>query len=472
MPSRQYLRAVSSFVAERVAKSSMAACGVAVVSGSDCETYVCGASDTEEDVRASAATLFHICSCSKAFTAMAMASLIEGGAASWDTSVREILPEFALSDPWVTQRSTLRDFAGMRLGLSSGGIAEWGFRAEATTLVRLARAKVMPFDAPFRDRFSYSNLSYIALAGASARLAGSDYAQCVRDIVFAPRGMMHATLAPSQNSAKPHLPIGGRMVPVPELTGESSEGSARVHLCASDAAAWLAFLLRAVRGDEGHAAAEMFRPQSLVRPLADTGDGLPLSWAYGFGWHLSTFQGRALFQHGGGGRGWRAAAILDPERNTGVMVFAAHEGSIVEALALSLLELAAGETPGDWESVLSARADRLATARNAATGLRTRPDEERIETEEITGSYSNAVTGNVRIAAGRDGAIHFSAEDAPAFDAQLCPVGDGVLEFRFENPALTTMKNDPLFQARIARAQKNGQVVVETTYFGTLEKQH
>lgn len=467
MAGRPSLQGIASLVAERVSKGSMASCGVAAICGERHESLVFGEVSAAEGIAAATDTLFHICSCSKAFTAAALAELVANGVTSWDSPVQRILPEFAVSDPWIVEHLTIRDLAGMRLGLSRAGIAEWGFRPDAPVLQRLARARGMALDTPFRDRFSYSNLGYIALAALTARLAGMDYARCMEQLVFAPRGLRRARLRPQRDAALPHLPVDGRMAPVPELTGESSEGSARVHICASDAVSWLAYLLRAARGGEGGAMTELFRPQIPLRPTAEARDGLPVAWAYGFGWHISAFKGRTVFNHGGGGRGWRAQAILDPERDSAVMVFAAHEGVGVEALALTLIDLMSGEARSEWESLLAARAAREAEARNATMSLRDGHAGTPIDTGEAAGLYENAVTGRVRIDEDGDGSLRFAAADAPAFDAKLIPVGGDMLGFRFINPAMRLMKNDPPFQARLVR-DASGRVAAETTYFGTL----
>jgi hypothetical protein len=75
----------------------------------------------------------------------------------------------------------------------------------------------------------------------------------------------------------------------------------------------------------------------------------------------------------------------------------------------------------------------------------------------------------VRIEEDADGSLRFAADDAPAFDARLLPIGGDMLEFSFLNPALRRMKNDSCFRARISR-DGGGLVAAETTYFGTLVK--
>ena len=53
--------------------------------------------------------LFPIASISKAFTTTALAILVERGSVDWDEPIRTYIPEFAMSDPWVSEHFTVRD---------------------------------------------------------------------------------------------------------------------------------------------------------------------------------------------------------------------------------------------------------------------------------------------------------------------------------------------------------------------------
>ena len=70
-------------------------------------------------------TLFGIASNSKAFTAAALAMLVDEGKLKWDDKVREYIPEFKLYSPYVTEEFTIRDLLTHRsgLGLGAGDLA-------------------------------------------------------------------------------------------------------------------------------------------------------------------------------------------------------------------------------------------------------------------------------------------------------------------------------------------------------------
>src|SRR5690606_34368909 len=63
-------------------------------------------------------TLFPIASNSKAFTATALALLVEEGKLEWDEKVVTYLPGFRLSDPYVTEQITVRDLLVHRSGIA------------------------------------------------------------------------------------------------------------------------------------------------------------------------------------------------------------------------------------------------------------------------------------------------------------------------------------------------------------------
>jgi CubicO group peptidase (beta-lactamase class C family) len=54
-------------------------------------------------------TMFGIGSNTKAFTAAALAILVDEGKLHWDDRVIDWLPDFRMQDAWVTREFTLRD---------------------------------------------------------------------------------------------------------------------------------------------------------------------------------------------------------------------------------------------------------------------------------------------------------------------------------------------------------------------------
>jgi CubicO group peptidase (beta-lactamase class C family) len=106
-------------------------------------------------------TQFAIASNSKAFTATALALLVESGQVGWDTPVVRYMPWFRMSDSCVTNQLTVKDLLVHRsgLGLGAGDLLWW----PPTTYTRkevVERLRAVPLAAGFRSTYAYDNVLY------------------------------------------------------------------------------------------------------------------------------------------------------------------------------------------------------------------------------------------------------------------------------------------------------------------------
>ena len=76
-----------------------------------------GQRDVEANLPVTPSTQFLICSITKTFTATAVALLHDEGRLDWTKPVRDYIPEFRLSDPVATDRTTVRDLLCHQTGL-------------------------------------------------------------------------------------------------------------------------------------------------------------------------------------------------------------------------------------------------------------------------------------------------------------------------------------------------------------------
>ncbi|TQR42877.1 serine hydrolase domain-containing protein [Paenibacillus popilliae] len=76
-----------------------------------------GYRDVERKLPVTPNTMFAIGSCSKAFTAMVAAQLVDDEKLEWDTTVRTYLPDFDMYDSMAAERITMRDMLCHRTGL-------------------------------------------------------------------------------------------------------------------------------------------------------------------------------------------------------------------------------------------------------------------------------------------------------------------------------------------------------------------
>ena len=161
-------------------------------------------------------TLFAIASNSKAFTAGALAILVDEGKVKWDDKVTKYLPSFALYDPYVTRELTIRDLLSHRSGLATfGGDLLW-YESEYSRDEILRRIRFLKPTSSFRSRFGYQNIMFLAAGEVVARVSGKSWDEFVKERFFAPLAMKrtvtsHADLLNSSNVAMPHNEVDGKI---------------------------------------------------------------------------------------------------------------------------------------------------------------------------------------------------------------------------------------------------------------------
>ena len=103
-------------------------------------------------------TLFAVGSQTKAFTAAALAILVDEGKLKWDDPVVKYLPQFELSDPELTRRISIRDCLTHRSGIDSLS-AQFLFTdlSREEILRRYRYAKPI---GDFRSSFDYNNILF------------------------------------------------------------------------------------------------------------------------------------------------------------------------------------------------------------------------------------------------------------------------------------------------------------------------
>src|ERR1700749_4261832 len=135
-------------------------------------------------------TLFGIGSNTKAFTAAALATLVDQGKISWDDPVYERLKGFEMYDPYVSKEMRIRDLLCHRsgLGLGEGDLMFWPH----TNFTRDEVVYNLRFPKPatsFRSHYAYNNLMFLTAGQVVAAVSGQSWDDYVRDKILQPLGM-------------------------------------------------------------------------------------------------------------------------------------------------------------------------------------------------------------------------------------------------------------------------------------------
>jgi CubicO group peptidase (beta-lactamase class C family) len=125
--------------------------------------------------------------------------LVDDGKLAWDAPVRRFLPEFAMSDAYVSDHLTVRDLLVHRSGLAlgAGDLLRWP-DGDATDAEMVEALRYLPLETGFRDRFAYDNILYAVAGELIARVSGQAWGDFVSARLFRPLGLTSCTTDPDR----------------------------------------------------------------------------------------------------------------------------------------------------------------------------------------------------------------------------------------------------------------------------------
>ncbi|MGE0141999.1 MAG: serine hydrolase [Planctomycetota bacterium] len=367
-------------------------------------------------------TLFNIASCSKAFTAAAIARLVDAGKLGWDDQVTTHLPQFRLADPWITREMTVRDLLCHRSGLATfaGDLLWYGSDYDDQEVLR--RIESLPITQSFRGRFGYQNLMYHAAGMVLQRVGGRDWSTVMHEDFFAALGMTSTAagfgrVPKSATLAHPH--VEGVREPVTSFGAAKAAGAiwSSVH----DLTAWVRMLLaegklRDAQFLSREALAECFTPHVTMR-RGSSPAALDAFDSYGLGWFLSVVDGKKLVEHDGGMPGYISKVALIPADGFGIVLLNnGMDGFVNLALRQALIAARQAKDGEDGEARAFAIIDRvaaIATRRKAATAeerraraaTRVEGTSPSLSLDRYAGRYLDGSLGEAAVEL-RDGALH------------------------------------------------------------------
>jgi CubicO group peptidase (beta-lactamase class C family) len=405
-------------------------------------------------------TLFAIASNTKAFTAAALAILVDEGALSWDDRVRDHLPWFDLYDPYVSSEMRVRDLLSHRSGLGtfSGDLLWYGTGYSAEEVVR--RAAELDPAGPFRASYGYSNLMFIAAGLLVPAVTGESWRDFVRTRILEPLGMERTvtsvdSLPRRGDVATPHgFDWDGELRAYPWYDWEAMTAAGGIVSSVSEMARWLELQLG--RGEiEGRriwsaeAAEEMWALHTPQAVGASTRERYPSTHfrGYGLGWALMDYRGRKVLSHGGGYDGMFSRVVVVPEEGLGVVILTNAMTSVQTALGYHILDAYLGGQDRDW-SALSLDEWRSAHAaererRHAAVRRGVEGTSPSLALGGYAGTYMSELYGDVEVAL-EDGGLVLRMVPAPDLVADL-------VHLQHDTFVLTWRRDFPWFGKGTAR---------------------
>ncbi|MFB9244410.1 serine hydrolase [Massilia antarctica] len=322
-------------------------------------------------------TLFEVASNSKAFTAAALAMLVDEGKLEWDDKVTRHLPDFQMYDAYVTHEMTVRDLLVHRSGLGLGaGDLLWWPTTNFTTDDIIGQLRYVRPATSFRNSYAYDNLLYIVAGKIIAQKAGKPWGDAVRERILKPLGMDTTTTSLAENAGNPnvsapHSKINGKAAAVRALPVPNAVGAVGINTNAEDIARWMTVLLdggaiaaapKDAHGKEARLfseaqSREMWTAQTPIKisePKPALAATRPNFFAYGLGFQLRDYKGRKLALHGGALQGFYSRVVMVPEAKLGIAIFTnAESGGALASLQYRLLDHYLDAAPSDWIKLIS-----------------------------------------------------------------------------------------------------------------------
>ena len=155
-------------------------------------------------------TVFPIMSCTKAFTATCIGILVDEGKLKWNDKVIKYLPDFKLSDPWITKEITISDLLSHRSGLRSfdGDLLWYGTNYSSDEIID--KIQYYPIKGSFRLDFNYNNVMYIVAGKIIEKVTGLTWNEFLKAKIFDILGMKDSSttlseLTKTAEHALPHI---------------------------------------------------------------------------------------------------------------------------------------------------------------------------------------------------------------------------------------------------------------------------
>lgn len=272
-----------------------------------------GMSNFEYDVAITPASIFHVASISKQFTAMAIELLARDGKLSLDDDVRKYITELPDYGHRITIRHLLHHTSGLRDQWSLLGLAGWrddDLITEDDVLRIVSRQRGVNFDPG--DEYLYSNTGFTLAAVIVKRVSGLSLHDFSASRIFQPLGMTsthfhddHTMIVRGRTSAYQPRKTGGWLISIPVF---DTYGATSLFTTVGDLLKWEQNFDDPRVGDR-----RLLDEMQTSGRLTD-GDLA----GYGLGLTLAEYGGVRTVGHGGADAGYRADVVRFPEHHLAV----------------------------------------------------------------------------------------------------------------------------------------------------------
>ena len=293
-----------------------------------------GMANLNDDVPITPATVFHVASMSKQFTAASILLLAQQGKLSLDDDVHKYIPELPDFGERITLRHLMHHTSGLRDQWALLGLAGWRYSQDLITdddvMSVLVHQKALNFKPG--EKYLYSNTGFTLLALVVKRVSGMSLREFTTKNIFEPLGMTHTHFRDDHEEVVKHDSLGyeqngdGKPFRM-SLTNFDTTGATSLHTTVEDLQLW----------DENfyhpRIGGPLFIQQMLEKGKLNSGK----EQDYASGLAIGGYKGLPTVGHGGADAGYRSDMERFPEQHFTAAVLCnsaeAAPGSLVRQVA-------------------------------------------------------------------------------------------------------------------------------------------
>lgn len=393
-------------------------------------------------------TRFGIASNSKAFTAAALAMLVDSGKLKWTTLVTDVIPEFKLYAPYVTENFMVADLLCHRsgLGLGAGDLMFWPGQPKFSKSDIIHNLRYLKPVSQFRTKYDYDNLLYLVAGEVVERVSGKSWEDFIEQNIFAPLGMTESAASYNRLKSKgnvidPHAPVEGKVQVIEREINENLNAAGGIYSSVADMSKWVMLQLNHGKYDNGKTLFSREMQDDMwtihtVIPIKGTTAYNSQFRGYGLGWGLIDEMGHLVASHTGGLAGIVTQVTLIPDLNLGIVVFTNQQSgaaftSITNSIKDAYYGLKNHDRIGQYHaSVVKAEqnareiTDNIWKEINAAKSVLADPD-------KYQGTYEDPWFGKITINRKADG-LYFESEKSPLLHGPMLYYKESTFVVRWE----------------------------------------
>ncbi len=408
-----------------------------------------GYTDLDKKKPVDANTLYPIGSISKSFTALALAQLIDNKQLTWDTKVKDIVPDFKLYNDYVTMNATVEDLVCHRIGFAtfSGDLLWYHTNYSVDDIIKRMQYLKPVFD--FRNGFGYSNLMFLVAGKVVENVSGMKFEDYVEQNILKPLQMQRTTYQLSEMEKEGNFAHGtfintdNQKVNIDFIPSHNIQAFGGVNSSVTEMANYMIMLMNngKFNGQQIVSVKQIDYLWEMHNPIGVSKYDKRMHperhfYGYGLGWFVYDKNGYKIVTHDGGMDGALSRLMMIPEKNMGVIILTNCSNFLYTALGEYFVDLfTSDKEPRDWSDYylkLSPRY-RMSYVRMKNEYKKIPGTKPSFDLSEYAGTYTDKMYGDVNVV-NDNGKLSLHFVPAPYLDADLTHWHYDVFEMKFKNP--------------------------------------